>query len=275
MFTARQVAFLQALQTQRPASKPAKTEAMYFYEEHGLGHISRSKLEYTNEHFQRAQDLLLAYKLPLLSLPSGATRVEAARYTGLSEKSRTRAPSSDAVALHAFGGCQFQGAEIDLPPGAYLTLTVAQAANITADVILVVENKETFRYLNECSWIDRSGQRTLVVFRGDGETSAGDVVKLLNVRTEPVWAFMDYDPAGLGMAARFPRLEKLLLPEASWLKAAAAGPRGEELFWNSFEQYQATLDSSVIPAVRQAWKSLSAARCGVSQEKMADWPNII
>lgn len=80
-----------------------------------------------------------------------------------------------------------------------------------------MENRQTFTEL----WQVRkdlleevSRTNPLVVFRGDAEIgSRADATHRLITSTDlPVFAFVDFDPAGMVIAAGLPRLDKLVSP---------------------------------------------------------------
>jgi len=139
---------------------------------------------------------------------------------------------------------------------------------VAADRIMVVENLETFRDLERYRWINYLGLRVLVIFRGDQGRSAGDSIQVLLRRSEPVWAFMDFDPAGLGLAASLPRLERVILPPSEWLRERARGARAVELFEASVAQWGGVLNAAAPPEIVKAWGLLASLRAGVAQESM-------
>ena len=109
-FTTKQVAFLQALAAQRPASRSAKVEAAgYFCENHGIGVLTGRRIDYRPVDFERTVYLLRTNGLPIVALGREGLRSEAARFPGQSEKSGTRGPSANAVAVKGCGGCQLAG----------------------------------------------------------------------------------------------------------------------------------------------------------------------
>ena len=98
-----------------------------------------------------------------------------------------------------------------------LDLGALLAAPIGHGSLLIVENRQTFIEL----WRVRkdlleevSRTNPLVVFRGDAETgSRADATHRLITSTDlPVFAFVDFDPAGMVIAAGLPRLDKLVSP---------------------------------------------------------------
>ncbi len=85
------------------------------------------------------------------------------------------------------------------------------------DSLLIVENKQTFHDLWDVR-LDLTGGHysadPLVVFRGEAEEGArvDATHALIRGLDLPVAAFVDYDPAGMVIAASLPRLDRLVSP---------------------------------------------------------------
>jgi hypothetical protein len=211
--------------------------------------------------------------VPVQALAPDASRADAALHGGQSEKSGTRGPHSDSVALRVIGECDLDGQRVWTPARGYVVFTIQDAARVRGvDVLLLVENLETFREIERYRWIGFEGRRSLVVFRGDRSFSAGDSMALLLARTEPVWAFADFDPAGLGIASNVPRLERLVLPSADWVAARLDGDRQRELYDRSAGHWSAVLDRCQMPQITSAWAMMRARRAGLAQEAMRGAP---
>lgn len=269
-FVAAQIAFLQRLVSQRPATREAGGQAVFFSEHYGIGVTVGRRVEYGDIHFLRAESLLKTNDLPSERLPVGASRADAALYGGMSEKDFSAAPHSDSIAVKSLGRCRLDGREMFAPEGAYIVLTVHQALAVSCDRLMVVENLETFRRLEAYTWLDRGDLAVLAIFRGDSELSGAEVRQVLSGRTEPLWAFTDFDPAGLGIATGLPsdRFQRLVLPGRSWLEAAANNPRGRQLFDRQVKQYQRVLDAAEHPEIASAWSLMKGLRSAVTQERM-------
>jgi len=266
------VAYLQGLVKDRPASRRVCKAGQYLICEYELGVKNRQTIHYKPHDHDKALKVLLNHDLPVERLESGAQRADAATFGGLSEKTGTRAPHEDSVALRAIGACTFNGQPFGGPPGAYLVMTVQEAQGIECDVLCVVENLETFRCLDDYGWVDAKGRRVLVVYRGDNRFSSADAVRLIMARKEPLWAMVDFDPAGLGIAATLPqqRLERLLWPEAEWLRASANSDQGRALFAQQVGQWSKVLDGVQSATITDAWGLLKTLGAGVTQERMRD-----
>ncbi|WP_445206443.1 DUF7281 domain-containing protein [Acidovorax sp. sic0104] len=192
----------------------------------------------------------------------------------MSEKSGTRPTHEGEIAVIARGGCRLGQRPWESPTGACLIATVDTLLHVHCDAICVVENWEAMRSLHLYRWLRADDAKVLYVFRGDTKFSPGPVKSFLSGRTEPLWAFVDFDPAGLGIANGLPgeRLARLVLPTWEWLASAADTVRGRELFGQQAAQWSATLDSARHPLVRAAWTVLSDLQAGVTQERMLGAP---
>lgn len=272
-FTTIEVSFLQRLVAERPLVRVSGAAATFFCENHGLGVCIRRRIEYQDKHYAAAERLLRLHDLPVSSLGSYSSRADIAQFGGLSEKSYSTAPHSNSVSVKVLGTCYLDNHLLYTPVGANLILTVDQALRVTCQRVILVENLESFRRLDDYTWIDRPDLNVLVIYRGDKRAPLGDAALVVANRSEPIWSFTDFDPAGLAMANAMPhdRLEKILLPSPSWLTVAANTARGRELFDVQETQYSATLDVSSIPAVRQAWALMKRLRSGVTQERMRQY----
>lgn len=260
--------FLQGLVAERPPSRGSEV-ALALAHHFSLGRLVRRRVHYSEGDYIRAAQLLEANKVPVQALAPDASRSDAALHGGQSEKSGTRPPHANSVALRVLGECDLRGQPVWAPECGYLVCTVEDAAQIRGvDRLLVVENLETFRQIERYAWVGFAPHNILVVFRGDRGLSAADSALLLRLRTEPVWAFFDFDPAGLGMASSLPRLERLVLPPADWLAARLDGDRQRELYDGSAGQWAGMLEQVSVPQITQAWALMRERRAGLTQEAM-------
>lgn len=269
-FSAIEVSFLQRLVAERPMTRTLSAAASFFCDNHGLGIYIGRRIEYQDRHYESAERLLRLHGLPVSPLSPDSTRADVAQFGGLSEKSYSTAPHANSVSVKVLGTCYLDNRLLYTPAGANLVLTTGQALRVTCQRVMLVENLETFRRLEDYAWIDRQDLNVLVIYRGDKQAPLGDAASVLANRSELIWSFTDFDPAGLAMANAMPhdRFEEILLPSPGWLTAAANTARGRELFDAQEAQYSATLDASSIPAVRRAWALMKRVRSGVTQERM-------
>lgn len=269
-FTAVQISFLQRLVEERTSSKQISAAASYFSENYSLGRVVGGRVEYSDAHFTAAQNLLLANQLPVKALGADATRAQAAEYGGMSEKDFSLAPHANSVAVKGLGTCTFDGIPLETPLGAYMVLTVEQAMRVTCERVMVVENLETFRSLQAYSWIDLKGLSVLAIYRGERSLPNKDAMELVRSRSEPIWGFFDFDPAGLVMANSLPedRFERLLLPDSGWLESAANSTHGRHLFDSQWSSYVNVLDNATNQKIVIAWELMKRVRSAVTQERM-------
>jgi len=108
----------------------------------------------------------------------------------------------------------------------------------------------------------------LAVQHGDTLFHHGKVRRFLQLRTEPVWAYFDFDPAGLGLASGMPRLERVMLPPVKPLTDLARRAQQVDLFVKSLGQWSASLELEVNPLIRPHWELMKSLRLGLSQEFM-------
>ena len=269
-FSIVQVTFLQRLVSERPVSRRAGDAARFFCDNYSLGVAVGSQVEYRVAHYEAAESLLRAHDLPIAALGAHATRADSAAYGGMSEKSLSVAPHSNSVAVKCLGHCVLNGHELYAPKGAYIVLTPEQAQQVACQRLLLVENLETFRKLEDYAWVDCRELAVLAIFRGDLELPNKVAAEVIRCRQELIWGFFDFDPAGLVMANSLPtaRLERIILPSRAWLQQAANTPRGRQLFDSQVAAFEKVLDEAVHPEVIALWQIMKRLRSGVTQERM-------
>ena len=267
-FNANQISFLQLLHATRPLNRNQSGVAMYFHEHYGIGRISRKTIEYSTDDHEEAFRQLRNNNLPIYS-GQIVSRADAAQFD-ISEKIFSVAPHDDSIAIKVLGNCKMDGRELWTPPGSHLIFRLEDALKIECDKVMVVENMETFRRLNEYEWIaDEVGELSvLVLYRGDPKLPNKAAQNFLENKCNFVWAFFDFDPAGLAMASMLPRLEKIIYPSEQWLLEAGRSTRGRQLFADQEPSSQRTLDEASHSEVKAAWKILRKIGGGVTQEKM-------
>ncbi|HLF98226.1 MAG TPA: hypothetical protein VI457_13875 [Methylococcaceae bacterium] len=105
-----------------------------------------------------------------------------------------------------------------------LDLDAVLGHEIGHDALLVIENLQTFDDIHNVG-VDVMGDlaacEPLVLYRGDTQGGArADAIRALIENTAlPVYAFVDYDPAGLVIAHGLPRLDRVLAPRLQDLAA--------------------------------------------------------
>lgn len=269
-FSASQILFLQRLIKDRPKQRRAGTVSEYFCSHYSLGVLVGRFVEYREEHIAMASAMLRSHDLPVAPLEIGASRADVAAFGGLSEKTFSVAPHADAVAVKCVGGCTLNGDKLWTPPESHLVVTQRLGLSIRCDCLMVVENLETFRQLERYRWIDFMGMAVLVVFRGDSVLPISEAVELVRQRTEPIWAFVDFDPAGLVFANSLSpdRLRRLIFPNERWLREASNTARGRQLFDAQVAGCRDALNKATNPEICAAWRLSQALTSAVTQERM-------
>ena len=269
IFTIAQMKLLQSLVEDNPQQKQAGEAARFLAEHYNIGIIEGRRVVYNQVHFDAAHQLLKNENLPVRRPSTALRRAESSGYAGLSEKYGTRAPHSDAIAVRvASGKCYLDDTALCTPPSSYLVLPHETALRITADRLMVVENLDTFRHLEKQKWISYGDLNVLAIFRGDTRFSPGEVSALLNSRNESVWAFYDFDPAGLALAGMTVRLERVISPPLDWLLPAARSAKRSDLYQKQLSQYEAILDATPHTEIDQLWRQMKNLRVGYPQEWM-------
>lgn len=269
-FTATQIQFLQRLVSERPSQRRGGEIANFFFEHYSVGTMVGRNIEYRDADHKRAESLLRTHDLPVQPLKSDATRADVARYGGLSEKNFSEAPHARSVAVKFIGGCSLNGQSLATPSGTYMVLYPESAMQVTCDRLLLVENLETFRRLEDYKWVRYDALSVMAIFRGDPSLSISDALEVVRRRPEAIWAFVDFDPAGLAIANSLPqgRLERVVLPAATWLEKAADTHRGRQLYADQAGRYTASLDSSIHAQVCLWWREMKHLQSAVTQERM-------
>lgn len=269
-FSAQQIQFLQRLVSERPAQRRVGEVSRHFSEHFSIGTTVGRLVAYREDHLRMAAELLRTHDLPVNPMAPGASRAEAAVFGGMSEKALSAAPHSGSIGVKCVGSCALDGVALCTPEGTYLVVTPEVARRIRCDRLMLVENLETFRQLERYGWIDYSGRSVLVIYRGDTALCTGEALEVLRGRTAPIWAFADFDPAGLVIANALPpeRLERIVLPNEAWLRKAANTSRGRQLFDEQEAWARPSLERATHPEVRRAWAMLTELRSAVTQERM-------
>lgn len=260
-----QIAFLRRLANLRLSTASTSQTAEYFYADQRLGTPRGQQFSYTEEDWARAERILKAHGIAREEPARAGRRSDVTPRPGVNEKSGTQAPHSDSIAVKtAAGACLLDGEPISKL--GYTVLTFDQVQRVKAQRLMAIENMDTFRHLERCSWIDYEGLDVLAVFRGDNRLRADEALTALKARHEPVWAFYDFDPAGLGFASQLPRLERLVLPGRLHEQVRAADQA--RLFVHHLHQWEDYLDACSIPIIQTAWRDLKELRAGLAQELM-------
>lgn len=266
-FSSRDIAFLQDLVAKGSGQKGASQASQHFCRHFGMGQHVGSRFVFNEADADRAHQMLAIAGVAIEPAGQPLRRAQAGLNNPSQEKAGTLAPHQDSIAVKAaHGRCECKGDPV--PALGYQVLTLEQACEIRADVLLVVENLESFRFLERNRWIDYQELAVLAIFRGDGAFRANLVSRLLEASSAPVWAYFDFDPAGLGMAARLPRLQRVLLPPDEVLERAARQANQVHLYADQIGQWGKSLTSDDRSMVQPPWSLLRKLRVGLAQELM-------
>lgn len=161
------------------------------------------------------------------------------------------------------------GRELVLPPGCHLDGDAAAIAPLLDHgTVLLVENWECFEQIHGVDLdLSPAGPNPLVLWRGDrSDTRTDHATGLLRALDVPVWAFVDYDPAGLLIAAKLPRLAGILAPEPERLERDLA--RGlADRYRDQLPAAAAALDTCASEPVRSLWARLRCHGRALPQER--------
>lgn len=261
---AAQLLFLQGL-IQSPGNKQMSAVARRCSEEFRIGTRVGRRFVYDEKDIADATALLQAHGLPLTSTGI-RDRADAATRPGITEKHGTTAPHEDSVAyrMFRFGMPQSVG---------YGVASALEVSQLPAEVMMVIENFETFRQLHRYTWVMKrltSVVYCVVVFRGDNVYSIGDATRCVNGSNLPKIGFHDFDPAGLYMSAHLPGLVEHLMPHPSVLESAVLEGKRSDLYFPQLAQFANRLEETTLANIPDAWKFMKRMQKGLPQEWMRD-----
>jgi hypothetical protein len=201
----------------------------------------------------------------------GRTRAEALALAN-DEKLAGGAVKRHRVAIKALRPGQpirVNGQSLVLPPRGHLDLDLQELTDIGAhDSIVVVENWEAFNEINRAAAVLAfPGDQPLVVWRGDTSATRADaMLEFVQRMTPPVAAFVDYDPAGLLIAARLPRLAAIIAPPDHELERLLQEKGLPERYLEQLAGCQAALDRETNPLIVHLWGLFRRAGRALPQE---------
>lgn len=230
-----------------------------FIDDYGIGRRKGSGFLFDAEDKARIRDLLQAEGIDPLTDPAAwdeITRAEALRL-GPDEKFAATPVKRRRVAVKTLPGkpLNLDGQALFLPPTCHLEVEGPTVAGLLAhDPVLLVENWEPFNLIHAIDLdLSPAGANPLVVWRGDrSDTSPDHSLAILRALDVPVWAFVDYDPSGLLIAAGLPRLAGIIAPEPARLEQDLAQGLPER-YQAQLPMTTAALDTSGNEHVRTLW----------------------
>lgn len=161
------------------------------------------------------------------------------------------------------------GTRLVLPAGSNLDVnwqTIAQQSQ--HDTVLVVENWEAFEHIHQARLdFSPAGKNPLVVFRGSPVYQQDHTLALLEALQRPVFAFVDFDPAGLVLAQGLPCFEGIILPPMSVLESQLQACTNHERYQKQLPQTVQALDSSQHATIARVWETLKRYGVALPQER--------
>ena len=262
------IKYLRKIAQGKTESQIRSSVSIRYSREHDIGRIATDRIVYGEGDPERAIALLNKAGIPLEAPEAAPTRSANALHGYLSEKSGSRHPYEGSVLIRALTDrVTWAGDDVAPWPG-FAHLVDAQIANeVKVDIVLLVENLETFRRLDRYRWIPRDQGSILAVYRGDRQHSAEVSTEVLTWR-ERVWAFVDYDPAGLVIASSLARkcpVERVISPGFHWL-GDALNQHGKLDLFHEQHAFHAAAGKSDHPDIRSIWKLVYQNRKGLPQE---------
>lgn len=202
---------------------------------------------------------------------NGLSRAEALRL-GNNEK-LTRMPVKQRrvaiKALRPVAPIYFGKKPVYLPAKCHLDLDRQEAGLFPDhDWIIVVENWECFNNIHiAADRLQFPGEKPVVVWRGDHSgTRADSMLTMIRSMSQPVAAFVDYDPAGMLIANSLPRLSAIVAPALDKL-AVLLQDGLEDRYLEQAAVGQGKLDKTINPYVASVWKIIRQAGRAYPQEQ--------
>lgn len=200
---------------------------------------------------------------------NGLSRAESLAHGG-NEKLTDVSVRSDRVAVKALPGKSLllNGQHTTLPNGVNLDINWNWlVSNCGHSTVLLIENWEVFDHIHQVTFdLSQAGENPIVVFRGSLVYRQDHVMFLLNALSLPVFAFVDYDPAGLVIAQSLPHFTGLISPPEFELKAALVATKNYQRYRNQLPETQAALNASTFTDIVKCWNLLQSHGGALPQE---------
>ena len=252
----------------------ASVSLTQFVDDYNIGQRLGASLAFSAADREAIRQLLLSAK----GIDAAATYP--AQWNGLSrmaslahggnEKMTDAVVRRDRVAIKALPARSLLlgGESIALPLGANLDLAwpwvATHCGHTTA---LLVENWEAFEAVHQVTFdLSRAGDNPLVVFRGSPVYRQDHALALLEALRLPVFALVDYDPAGLVIAQSLPNFAALMAPPLAQLESALRACTNHARYRSQLTQAQAVLDSAAHPEIAACWSLLQTHGKALPQE---------
>lgn len=198
------------------------------------------------------------------------TRADATRL-GPNDKFTSAPVKRRRVAIKTLPGrpLLLDGQALRLPPACHLDADgPAVAGQLAHQTLLLVENWECFDRIDQIDLdFTPAGANPLVIWRGDTSATRTDqALALIRALHRPIWAFVDYDPAGLLIAARLPALAGIIAPEPRRL-ARDLEQGLSERFQEQLPMAAAALDRDAQEPIQQIWTLIRRVGRALPQER--------
>ena len=244
-----------------------------FSDAYRIGRSKGASLLFDREDKARIREILGAEGIDPSTEPAAWDEISRAEalHLGPNEKFAATPVKRRRVAIKTLPGrpLHLDGQALILPPACHVDVDGSTAAALLAhESVLLVENWESFNGIHDTDLdLSQTGENPLVLWRGDrSDTRVDHALALLRALDLPVWAFVDYDPAGLLIADSLPRLAGIIAPEPDRLE--------RDLALGLFERYRdqlpmaaAALDASRNEPVRRLWAIIRRHGRALPQER--------
>lgn len=262
------IRYLRGIASGEKADQAASAVARRFAKEYDIGRLISGRIVFSPEDAGRAAGILTKAAIPITPQSEPLTRAEAALLGLPSEKSGSRPPYQGAVLIHALNdGVTADGRPIAPMPGFTHLVDIKIANQIQCDIVLWVENLETFRRLHRYAWIPRNEGSVLAVYRGDTHLNVATSTEVLKGRPR-VWLFIDYDPAGMviadTVATRTP-VERVMVPSTKWLESNLSRIGRPHLFHQQRASWSAA-SGAQHRDLKMIWGFIEQCQKGLPQE---------
>jgi len=207
-------------------------------------------------------------------IKSPKTRYEALSFS-TNEKTFRGSVRGDTILarpLNPEGLLRVEGGRCQLPcPQSSFTIVASEVLRrFQIPSVVVVENLECFLHFSRLFSIDftKAGREALVVFRGEvaREASTRSLYDFLKKTNAPVFAFVDYDPAGLLLAEKLPGFSGLIITKDRQVLSDLIQNRGRETLYSSQQREFKSLVKSTDQDVKWVKSLIHKSGKGLPQE---------
>lgn len=245
-----------------------------FYKTYNLGKIKGTSIWFTDT--DKAQIALILKQQDGVDAANtkpgdwnNLSRAECLELGG-NEKLTKKNVRSDRVAIKSLPGHAILLADqsIWLPPGGNLDMDARYVAErCQHKSVLVVENWEVFENIHAINFdLGKAGDSPLVVFRGCPAYPQNAILMLLKNICKPVYAFVDFDPAGLVIAMSLPFLHGVMYPDWHLLDSDLGKAKNHKRYQAQLPGAAAVLDVCVNPEISRLWQLIKRHGQALPQE---------